>query len=70
MESSRISRIRENLTGYFITGDGIIDEDEFEYVLSLYNIPAKDCRAAYLIFTEVSVDLNIITFKHTTIQAF
>ena len=36
----------------------MIDTDEFEYVLSEFNIPAKQCRSAYTMFSEVLTFLN------------
>ncbi|XP_050399779.1 calexcitin-2 isoform X2 [Patella vulgata] len=37
---------------YDRTGDGVIDLEEYEYVLSDFGVPAKDARAAYLMFSE------------------
>lgn len=36
------------------TGDGIIEADEFEYTLSFFDIPAKDCRSAFIMLSEVN----------------
>ncbi len=42
------------LTQRFSSGDGEIDVDEFEYVLSNFNVSPKDCRAAFMMFSMVS----------------
>merc|ERR1712173_112985 len=44
--------IRYKFNLYDRTGDGEIDVEEFEYVLSHFNIPAKDCRTAYTMFSQ------------------
>ncbi|KAJ8306677.1 hypothetical protein KUTeg_015718 [Tegillarca granosa] len=46
---------------YDRTGDGKIDVDEFEYVLSDFGVPPKDARSAFLMFSqnnEKKVDLE------------
>uniref|UniRef100_T1IJW5 EF-hand domain-containing protein n=1 Tax=Strigamia maritima TaxID=126957 RepID=T1IJW5_STRMM len=39
---------------YDRTGDGVIDCEEFVYVVTRLGIPEKDARQAYLIFTETN----------------
>ena len=34
-------------------GDGEIDVDEFEYVLSNFKVPPKDCKVAFTMFSMV-----------------
>ncbi|KAL8595516.1 hypothetical protein ACOMHN_000725 [Nucella lapillus] len=46
---------------YDRTGDGVIDADEFEYVLSDFGVSSKDARACFLMFSnnnEYKVDLE------------
>ncbi|XP_076438886.1 calexcitin-2-like [Babylonia areolata] len=46
---------------YDRTGDGVIDADEFEYVLSDFGVPSKDARSCFLLFSNnnaVKVDLS------------
>ena len=38
----------------FFTGDNIIDNEEFEYVLSEFGVSERTARQAFTIFTEVS----------------
>ncbi|ELU04590.1 hypothetical protein CAPTEDRAFT_225832 [Capitella teleta] len=37
---------------YDRAGDSMIDEEEFEYTLSLFNINSKDCRAAFKMMSQ------------------
>ena len=39
---------------FLFEGDGVIDIEEFEYVLSDFHVPAKNARAAFIIFSKVS----------------
>ena len=42
-------------------GDGIIDQEEYEYVLSEFGLKEKDARQAFLIFTQhltINIDFN------------
>ncbi|KAL3884694.1 hypothetical protein ACJMK2_024806 [Sinanodonta woodiana] len=34
------------------TGDGVIDVEEYEYVMSEFGVPSKDARNAFLMFSE------------------
>ena len=44
-------------------GDGLIDTEEYEYVLSEFNIKEKDSRQAFLIFTHyLTVDVDFPYF--------
>ncbi|XP_025081931.1 calexcitin-2-like isoform X2 [Pomacea canaliculata] len=46
---------------YDRTGDGVIDTEEFEYVLSDFGVSSKDARTCYLLFSnnhEKKVDLD------------
>ena len=38
-----------------LTGDGKVDAEEFEYVLSDFGVPPKDARCAFLMFSCVSI---------------
>ena len=39
---------------YDRAADGVLDQEEFEYCLnSGFDIPARDCRAAFMMFTKV-----------------
>ncbi|XP_036368259.1 calexcitin-1 isoform X2 [Octopus sinensis] len=56
---------------YDRTRDGIIDIEEFEYVLSDFGVPAKDARTAFIIFSknqEKVVDLEY--FKELSFEYF
>lgn len=56
---------------YDRTRDGVIDIEEFEYVLSDFHVPAKNARAAFIIFSknqEKQVDLEY--FKELSYQYF
>ena len=43
-----------NIFMCFVSADGAIDIEEFEYVLSNFDIPAKEARACFVIFSEVN----------------
>ncbi|XP_076472472.1 calexcitin-2-like isoform X2 [Babylonia areolata] len=44
--------VHYKFTLYDRTGDGVIDADEFEYVLSDFGVPGKDARACFLIISK------------------
>ncbi|ESP02587.1 hypothetical protein LOTGIDRAFT_237907 [Lottia gigantea] len=49
---------------YDRTGDGVVDLEEYEYVLSDFGVPPKDARAAFLMFSgnhEKKIDLEYFT---------
>ncbi|CAD5111506.1 DgyrCDS812 [Dimorphilus gyrociliatus] len=53
------------------TGDGIVDGDEFEYTLGLFDIPAKDCRTAFIMLTENnSKKINFPYFRKLALQYY
>lgn len=57
---------------YDRAGDGVIDAEEFEYTLSDgFNMPAKDCRNAFMMFSEAGqkkVDLPY--FRELALQYY
>ena len=43
-------------------GDGVIDAEEFEYVLSDFGVPSKDARTCFLLISNVScLPLAVVT---------
>ena len=49
-----------------LAGDGCVDADEFEYVLSDgFGVSAKDCRSAFTMFTEVSSSTSPLSLCST-----
>ena len=50
---------------YYITGDGIIDNEEFEYVLSEFGCSERVARQAFTIVTKVSSLLNLLLSSKT-----
>lgn len=56
---------------YDRTRDGIIDIEEFEYVLSDFNVSAKNARAAFIIFSKnQEKQVNLEYFKQLSCQYF
>ena len=46
------------------TGDNVIDNEEFEYVLSEFGVSEKVARQAFTIFTQVSRHLFVANAKN------
>jgi len=53
------------------TGDGEIDQDEFEYVLRDFGVSPKDAKTAFLMFSENNVHkITMEYFRSLSIEYF